>query len=875
MKQLKPRHRNIKAAIATIILLAISSQLSVNAQDNANEPSAKAKVWWFHGATEATRKGIRDDLRSFAKAGIGGVVYYDQVHEAYGNPSPVFSPDWWAMLKYSAKEARRQSLTFEVNISNGYVAGGPWIDADHAMQHVVVSDTIVTSDGTLAITLPTPPGSYHDIAITAFPVIECRSWQYNIDGNPLRSPKSFSIDTGCDTTIIRAITIEGKGRAKSPTSAMNIPCLPGNNHIIAANFTPLPPMGELQASTDGKSFRKLCDIPPIYNNMGWKLSQLTLSVPLTIARYYRLSLHDWANGQESDNPLTVTRFTIAEEPTIDRWEEKTGNHSDFISYNGNSTDDCKYPKPSDIIILKADTTADGRLSCTVPRGRWRISRFGYAPTGAKIKHGRRGMTGFECDRLSADAAMLQYRNYFKRIADSLSLQGTPPLGAVCDSHEAGTQNWTKDFESEFERRNGYSLLPWLPTLRGHIIGSRAETEAVLKDYRSTISDMVTRNFFGTIDSLCRHDGYTFTAQAMGNGMCFPVDNIAVKAHVGKPQGEFWTYQKLGAYDIKDAASAAHVYGKPIASAESFTDCPYTTSFDSLKSLADFALCMGVNEFVVCASPYQPAKLSAPLDFDSPHPYALNRNNPKWNSGRWLWKYLEKCCETMRTGRPAGGICICLGSEVPMKLLSYRLPPIPEGYSWDVCTADALLADNSAFSPNPSPHAAHYELIAIEDSVPMPIEAIRKLTSLARGGMLVRAQRAGLEFVARHYGMLDSAYTSAIDSLFAQPTVSQKSIENVLDEAGIKPEISIHSDNRPDSRVYFAHRIAPDHDIFFVYNRGKKPFSQQVTLRNDSSSSAKESQLVELWNPKTNRREHHPTATFHLKLAPEESVILRL
>ena len=60
----------------------------------------------------------------------------------------------------------------------------------------------------------------------------------------------------------------------------------------------------------------------------------------------------------------------------------------------------------------------------------------------------------------------------------------------------------------------------------------------------------------------------------------------------------------GSYDIKEASSAAHVYGKSIASAEAFTDVKFSNSLAEMKNLADYAYAFGINEFVVCASAYQ-------------------------------------------------------------------------------------------------------------------------------------------------------------------------------------------------------------------------------------------------------------------------------
>ena len=66
---------------------------------------------------------------------MGGVVYYDQVHnKKTPGALEAMSPEWWDMLIFSAREAERLGLTFECHVSNGYVAGGPWVTPDMGMQ---------------------------------------------------------------------------------------------------------------------------------------------------------------------------------------------------------------------------------------------------------------------------------------------------------------------------------------------------------------------------------------------------------------------------------------------------------------------------------------------------------------------------------------------------------------------------------------------------------------------------------------------------------------------------------------------------------------------------------------------------------------------
>lgn len=136
------------------------------------QDSARTKVWWFHGETETTREGITADLEAFKRAGVGGVVYYDQTHGKMENAFDAFTPAWWEMLRFSAEEAKRLGLTFEVHLSNGFVAGGPWITYETGMKRLAATETLLTGGRRFEGKLEAPVNSYHyykDVAVLAFP----------------------------------------------------------------------------------------------------------------------------------------------------------------------------------------------------------------------------------------------------------------------------------------------------------------------------------------------------------------------------------------------------------------------------------------------------------------------------------------------------------------------------------------------------------------------------------------------------------------------------------------------------------------------------------------------------------------------------------
>ena len=92
----------------------------------------------------------------------------------------------------------------------------------------------------------------------------------------------------------------------------------------------------------------------------------------------------------------------------------------------------------------------------------------------------------------------------------------------------------------------------------------------------------------------------------------------------------------------------------------------------------------------------------------------------------------------------------------------------------------------------------------------------------------------------------------------------ENIADALIKSGLSPDISIQSDDEPDSKVYFNHRQTEDADIYFVYNHSAKPYSAPLNLRTGRTE-------IEFWNPLTGSRERNTGDI--LQLAPYASTIL--
>lgn len=804
--------------------------------------SCRTTVWWFHGETATTREGITADLEALREAGVGGVVFYDQVHGEGDGADEAFSPSWWSSFVFAAQEAKRIGLSFGTHLSDGYCAGGPWVTEDLAMQMLVSRDTLIRGGSRVegVVAAPMPQKRYRGrVAVLAIPVSTGCVWRRAMPGGrtiPVAGETVLEADFGTPFTA-RALTYDLASRSRTRTRSMNVP-LPIDNIMTAdereeaslPGFRVLPAPGELEASDDGQTWRTVCRLKPAYGgNTAWH--DKTIAFPATTARWFRLRFHDWALPNETKD-LRIGACTLSAAAMVDDWQAKAALVSDFI--DGDDTPaytDAEVLHPSDIIDLTDRVDDEGRLSWSAPAGcDWVLLRFDHVPTGGRTKHGRKNLMGLEVDKLSARAATLQWERYFKVMRDTLSRHGLTIDGLHEDSHEAGAQNWTSDFEQQFHRLRGYELRPWLPVLAGYVVGDRELSARTLRDVRRTVADLISERHFGTIDSLCRTVGIPFTAQAVGNGLCIVGDPIQAKGRVAIPQGEFWAHHPDGGFDIKESSSAAHLYGKAKASGEAFTDVHFDMPLSYIKTLADNAFCYGLNEFVVCASAYQPyADLR--ISTGGGRHYCLNRHNTFWPYSRPFWDYQARCAYLLRQGRAVVDFCLYLGDDAPVKIRSARLPVLPSGTDFDAFTTDALLRMTVCDGRIVMPCGMDYAVMVVPSHIVLSDIAARHIADLERqGATVVRGDTATLDL----------------------------------------PDVAMaHSDMRR-AGVWYAHRHLDDADLYFVSNHSDVSVADDFLFRAGHPHA-------EWWNPVAGTRHTLPASpadagrsVIPLALSPRES-----
>ncbi len=118
---------------------------------------------------------------------------------------------------------------------------------------------------------------------------------------------------------------------------------------------------------------------------------------------------------------------------------------------------------------------------------------------------------------------------------------------------------------EFQKRRGYDPLKFLPAFTGRVVDNPAVTERFLWDMRRTIADLFAENYYGHFAELCRRHGLSNAVEPYTG----PFESLQCGAPADIVMGEFWSGSQ-GNPSIKLAASIAHIYGKTIVGAESFT-----------------------------------------------------------------------------------------------------------------------------------------------------------------------------------------------------------------------------------------------------------------------------------------------------------------
>ncbi|MCC6694747.1 MAG: hypothetical protein IT365_03855 [Candidatus Hydrogenedentes bacterium] len=534
-------------------------------------------------------------------------------------------------------------------------------------------------------------------------------------------------------------------------------------------------------------------------------------------------------------------------------------------------------EPARLTDLSTHMDATGHLAWDVPPGRWTIMRFGHTSTGVENAPAPPSGRGLECDKLSKDGIEAHFNGMMaKLIADSGDSAG-PVLSAThIDSWENGAQNWTARMREEFQKRRGYDLLPYLPVMSGRVVGNLEISERFLWDLRQTISDLLVENYAGHLSTLAKQHGMKLTIEAYGG----PCDDLVYAGRADEPMSEFWVGGNALSV-CKEMSSAAHIYGKPILGAESFTANDRERWLEhpaTLKPLGDQAFCLGVNRFVVHRYALQPWTDRKPGMTMGPWGVHYERTQTWWELSAPWHQYLARCQHLLRQGRFVADICYLQPEAAPQGFHEHNR----NGYDYDSCSADAVLTRMSVSDGKiVLPDGMQYRMLVLPNVPTMTPDLVRAIRGLVQAGATIVGPRPLKSPSLSGYPECDQEVARIASEVWGDcdgVRVKQHAFGKGRVVCGMVPEDVLARDGvRPDfasaARLEYIHRRVDSTDVYFVAN----PRPVRVTAACAFRISGKRPHV---WHPENGRTE--PAAVFAangdstnlaLELGPCESVFV--
>ncbi|MCP9747781.1 glycosyl hydrolase [Lacihabitans sp. CS3-21] len=897
-------------------LLLLQSQLMAQStllEDFQTPPNAaKPRVWWHWMNGNISKEGIQKDLDWMKNTGIGGFQNFDaNLFTPLVVPKKLvfMDPDWKDAFKFTTDMAVKNGLEMAIAGSPGWsVTGGPWVEPKDAMKKIVWSEVLIKGgeifNGKLPV-LPNNIGKYQEVpesgggisggfvgikpefAADAFviayklsdnekhlpqmnPKITVSGGDFDVKGLLDHDIKTFyaipPMEVGQDMYVQYSFDEPQTFRAFAVSGASQDPL---------AEFNGAPENRSLKVSDDGINWRTVGKVS------GSTVPFNTVSIPTTTAKYWRMCFQTLpitvspmlammgAPAPTKPDGVNVAEFVLFNTSRINQSEDKAGfSPWKEDSEYGDLSFKIEIPDiigSQNIVDLTSKVGADGSLNWTVPKGgEWIILRLGYSLTGRQNHPASPEATGLEVDKLDKEAVKKYINTYLDLYKDATGGQ----LGAkgleymALDSYEAGHMNWTLNMPQEFQKRRGYGLLKYLPVLTGRVVNGLDESEKFLWDFRKTIGEMIAENHYDVIGEELAKRGMKRYTESHEGGRIYLADGMDVKRNADIPMAAMWTPGSLvpgtdeevrSEADIREAASVAHIYGKPFVAAESMTSVgkPFQEYPEKLKRTADIELASGLNRFVIHTSVHQPLDKSPGFSL-GPFGQYFSRLETWSGAGAKAWMdYLGRSSHLLQQGRNVADILYLYGENTNITWISRKsLPNIPKGFEFDFVNSSALI---NAIQPKNGQLLAQsgntYKVLMLDESTKMmTLSVLKKIKTLVDAGVkIVGAKPVKSPSLADN----DAEFQNLATEIWKSNHITS------VEKLNFQPDLKISGTT---NKVLFRHRNTgfnsaqlnqassnQSTDIYWLNNRSDSPTTAEVSFRVTGK-------IPELWNAQTGKTE---------------------
>ncbi len=402
-------------------------------------------------------------------------------------------------------------------------------------------------------------------------------------------------------------------------------------------------------------------------------------------------------------------------------------------------------KKDDILNLTSEMDAEGNLNWQAPEGEWSILRLGYTCTDSHVSTSSGEWQGSVLDYMSTEAFDFYWNDVVEPIFKAAGEHvGTTLKYMETDSWECGGMNWTDKFAEEFIQYRGYDVMNYLPIAAGYVVEDIETSNAFLADFRKTLGDLVAYNHYARFQEYAHKHNMGIQPESAGPH-AGPLDGIKNYGFSDIVMSEFWSPsphrpKPENRFYLKQASSAAHIYGKKIVGAESFTTIgPHWNDelWHDQKSSFDHEICAGLNRMYFHTFTSSPPEMGLP----GQEYFAGTHVNPQvtwWEQSEGFIDYMHRTQSVVQEGKFIADILYYYGDHVPNVFPHKHADPAGAmpGFDYDVTDETIFLQLKVEDGKIIVPGGIEYRVLVLPEHKVLSMAVLEKTEELLMQGATV-------------------------------------------------------------------------------------------------------------------------------------------